>query len=64
MALAKLAVLLKGVKVNQNVYLELLCDYLPDSCQLTAAHLYQHDSAPPYEAKSVIMWMNDCAIPS
>lgn len=61
--LGKLVVLPKNVKMNQAVYLELLCDHLPESFELTGAKVFQQDGAPCHTAKSISTWLDDCQVP-
>lgn len=61
--LGPLVVLPKNLKVNQAVYLELLCDYLPDAFECTGATVFQQDGAPAHTAKSVTTWLQDCQVP-
>ncbi|KAG0714558.1 Transposable element Tcb1 transposase [Chionoecetes opilio] len=61
--LGKLVVLPKNLKVNQAIYLELLCEHLPDSFELTRASVFQQDGAPAHTAKSVTQWLDDCMVP-
>ena len=58
----ELVVLPKNEKMNQNNYLELLCDYLPDSMEKTNTSVFMQDGAPCHTAKSVKMWLDDCEI--
>lgn len=60
--LGSLVVLPKNIKVNQNVYLELLSDHLPDCFDQTGATVFQQDGAPAHTAKSITTWLNDCGI--
>ena len=58
----KLVVLKKNEKMNQNNYLELLCDYLPDSMDETNTSVFMQDGAPCHTAKSVRKWLDDCEV--
>ena len=58
----ELVVLEKNVKVNQFVYLELLCDALPDAFEKTRANVFMQDGAPAHTARSVTQWLQDCQI--
>ena len=57
-----LVVLPKNIKVNQGVYLELLCDHLPDSFEKTQARVSMQDGAPCHTAKAVVTWLDDCMV--
>ena len=57
-----LVILPKNVKVNQAVYLELLCDHLPDSFEKTKAKVFMQDGAPCHTAKTVTTWLKDCEV--
>lgn len=59
----ELVVLPKNIKVNQYVYLELLCDHLPDSFDKTQARVFMQDGAPCHTARSVVEWFDDCQVP-
>ncbi|KAG0714034.1 Transposable element Tcb2 transposase [Chionoecetes opilio] len=61
--LGKLVVLPKNLKVNQAVYLEVLCEHLPDSFDLTRPSVFQQDGAPAHTAKSVTKWLDYCMVP-
>ncbi|KAG0701669.1 Transposable element Tcb2 transposase [Chionoecetes opilio] len=61
--LGKLVVVPKNLKVNQAVYLELLCEHLSDSFELRRASVFQQDGAPAHTAKSVTQWLDDCMVP-
>lgn len=60
--LGSLVVLPKNIRVNQNIYLELLSDHLPDSFEKTGATVFQQDGAPCHKAKSISTWLNDCGV--
>lgn len=60
---AKLQVLPKNIRMNQNVYYELLCDHLPDAFEDTQAKIFQQDGAPCHTAKSICKWLQDCEVP-
>lgn len=60
--LGKLVVLPKNQTVNQGVYLELLCDHLPESFELTGATVFQQDGAPAHTAKTITTWLQDCQV--
>ena len=59
----ELVILPKNVMMNQYNYLELLCDYLPDSFEKAKANFFMQDGAPCHTAKSVKQWLNDCEVP-
>ena len=59
----ELVILPKNEMMNQYNYLELLCDYLPDSFENASATFFMQDSAPCRTAKSVKQWLNDCQVP-
>lgn len=59
----RLVILPANEKVNQNNYLELLCDVLSDSFDKTKARVFMQDSAPAHVAKSVKQWLTDCEVP-
>ena len=48
--------------MNQNSYLELLCDYLPSCFEKCSAEVFQQDGAPCLTAKSVTQWLSDCQV--
>lgn len=58
----ELVVLPKNQTVNQYNYLELLCDYLPDSMEKTQTTQFMQDGAPCHTAKSVKLWLDDCEV--
>ena len=60
--LGSLVVLPKNVKVNQEVYYELLNDHLADSFDSASATLFQQDGAPAHTARSIKQWLVDCGI--
>ena len=60
--IGSLVVLPKNIKVNQGLYLELLCDHLPDSFEKTQARVFMQDGAPCHTAKSVVTWLDDCMV--
>ena len=60
--LGTLVVLPRNIRVNQDVYYELLNDHLQDAFEKSAAKIFQQDGAPPHTAKSVIQWLDDCEI--
>ena len=53
LGLGKFVVLPKNLKMEGNVYLELLADHLPESIDLCSAKILQQDGAPAHTAKSV-----------
>lgn len=61
--LGPLVVLPRNIRVNQNVYLELLCDHLPDAFDKLGARVFQQDGAPAHTAKSITTWLTDCGVP-
>ena len=61
--LGSLVVLPKNLKVNQDVYLELLSDHLPESFERTGAQVFQQDGAPAHTARSITTWLEDCQVP-
>ena len=63
LGLGKLVVLPKNLKVNANVYLELLADHLPECFDMCSAKVFQQDGAPAHTAKSVTQWLRDCEVP-
>lgn len=58
----KLVVLPKNQHMNQNNYLELLCDELPDAFEKCKAEVFMQDGAPCHTAKSVKQWLSDCQV--
>ena len=58
----ELVVLPKGVMMNKNNYLELLCDFLPSSFEKCSANLFMQDGAPCHTAHDVKQWLHDCEI--
>ena len=60
--LGPLVVLPRNLRVNQNVYLELLSDHLPDAFDKLGATEFQQDGAPAHTAKSITTWLNDCGV--
>lgn len=56
----ELAVLLQGVRMNMDTYLELLCDYLPSSFEKCAADFFMHDEALRCAAIDVKQKLCDC----
>lgn len=58
----KLVVLPKNTSMNQNNYLELLCDNLPECFEVCRAHTFMQDNAPCHRAKSVTTWLQDCCV--
>ena len=60
--LGKLIVLPANIKVNQDIYYELLNEHLEECFELTGASVFQQDGAPCHTAKSVITWLKDCEI--
>ena len=63
LGLGKLVVLPKNLKVNANVYLELLADHLPESFDMCSAKILKQDFAPAQTAKSATQWLRDCKVP-
>lgn len=61
--LGKLVVLPKNIRVNANVYYELLNDHLPECFELCQARVFQQDGAPAHTAQSVVQWLRDCKVP-
>lgn len=59
----ELITLPKNEMMNQNNYLELLCDYLPDSFEKAKAKIFMQDGAPCHTTKSVIQWLKDSEVP-
>ena len=45
------------------MFLELLCDYLPECFKVTGAKVFQQDGAPCHTAKTVTTWLDDCQVP-
>lgn len=60
--LGSLVVLPKNIRVNKDIYLELLSDHLPDSFEKTGARVFQQDGAPCHTAKLITTWLNDCQV--
>lgn len=58
----ELVVLPKGVRMNKDNYLELLCDYLPSSFEKCAADYFMQDGAPCHTARDVKQWLRDCQV--
>lgn len=52
----------RNENMNQNNYLELLCDFLPGSFEICNAATFMQDGAPCHRAKSVLAWLHDCQI--
>lgn len=48
--------------MNKNNYLELLCDYLPESFDKCNAHVFWQDCTSCHTAKSVKPWLKDCKV--
>lgn len=58
-----LVVLPKNVKVNHDVYYELLTDHLEDSFNSSGSTIFHQDNTPAHTARSVTHWFKDCHMP-
>lgn len=56
-------VLPKNIRINHHIYPELLCDFPPDSFELTKASISLYDGVSSHTAKSVALWLEDCMVP-
>ncbi|XP_045134459.1 uncharacterized protein LOC123518022 [Portunus trituberculatus] len=52
----------RNENMNQNNYLELLCDFLPGSFEMCNATVFMQDGAPCHRAKSILTWLQNCQI--
>ena len=52
----------RNVKMNQNNYLELLADHLPESFDKCKGDFFMQDGAPCHTAKQVKDWLRDCEV--
>lgn len=56
--LGDLVFLPHNVSMSKDIYLELLCDNLPDSFQKTMCSVFMEDGAPCHTAKLIKDWFN------
>ena len=59
----KLVVLPPNVRMNAEIYMDLLAEHLHESFELTGAQVFQQDGAPCHTARAVKDWLSVCEIP-
>lgn len=50
------------VRMDRKMYLELLCDNLPECFEKTNSDIFMQDGAPCHTAKYVKEWLEDCEV--
>lgn len=55
-------ILPKNIRLNSQIYLELLMDHLPSAFDKADASFFMQDSAPCHTSAAVVEWMRDCQV--